>query len=225
MTLIFIPGHMCDAWLYAPQLAAFPRARIADVTRDDTVAGMAARLLADHDGPLTLVGLSLGGMVAMEAMAMAPDRIRGVCLMATDPTAARDKEITWRQGLVAQGLDSYRQTFVRQFFRHYPAVADRLGPATLAQMSQTPDEITHAQIHALDTRREMIPLIGGYPGHVEIVVGTEDRVCPPSLHHPLADALPNAHLTEVPGTGHIATLEAPDASNQAISRLLDRLSG
>ncbi|MEM7745284.1 MAG: alpha/beta hydrolase [Pseudomonadota bacterium] len=224
MTLILIPGHMCGPWLYQPQLAAFPEAHIADVTQDDSVAGMASRVLRDHPGQLVLAGLSLGGMVAMEAMAEAPERISGVCLMATDPTAAREREIAWRQSLVLEGLAPYRQTFVKQFFRHNEDVAERLGPKTLAQMAETPEHVTRAQIRALDTRREMIALIDRYSGPAEIVVGTEDRVCPPKLHRALTEALPNADLTEIQGAGHIATLEAADVCTSAISRLLARIS-
>ena len=46
-TLILIPGHMCGPWLYEPQLRTFPGTQLADVTRDDTIQGMAKRLLAD----------------------------------------------------------------------------------------------------------------------------------------------------------------------------------
>lgn len=222
--LILIPGHMCGPWLYAPQMAAFPSAALADVTQDDSVQGMAARLLADTAGQLILAGLSLGAMVAIEAMAQAPERVAGACVMATDPTPAREKEVAWRQGLLAEGLDHYRQTFVGQFFRHDPAVADRLGPQTLSKMAETPEDVTRTQARALDTRRDMAPLIASYPGPVEIVVGSEDRVCPPRLHVALADALSQANLEQVDGAGHILSLEAPEASNQAISRLLDRLA-
>jgi pimeloyl-ACP methyl ester carboxylesterase len=42
------------------------------------------------------------------------------------------------------------------------------------------------------------------------------------LHGPIAAALPGAVLTEIPGCGHLATLEAPEAVNARIAALLAR---
>jgi pimeloyl-ACP methyl ester carboxylesterase len=54
-------------------------------------------------------------------------------------------------------------------------------------------------------------------------VGGEDKVCPPLLHGPIAEALPGAVYTKIPGCGHLATLEAPAAVNARITALLERV--
>lgn len=225
LPIVWIPGHLCGAWLYAPQLAVFGAERqtvIADTTRDDDLGAMAGRLLGEAPERFVLAGLSMGGMVAMEVMARAPEHVAGAVLMDTDPTPARAKEIAWRAGLLEQGVEAYVETFVRQFFRHDVAVAERLGPLTRQMMAEAPEALARAQARALDTRREMIPLIEGYQGPVEVIVGAEDRVCPPALHRPLAAALAAATLTEIPQCGHLATLEAPEAVNGRIAALLER---
>ena len=225
LPVVWIPGHLCGPWLYAPQLAVLGGARqtvIADTMRDDDLGAMADRLLADAPERFVLAGLSMGGMVAMEVMARAPGRVAGAVLMDTDPTPAREKEIEWRGGLMAKGLEAYVDTFVRQFFRHDASVAERLGPLTRQMMLQTPEAVAGAQARALDTRRDMAPLIAGYAGPVEVVVGAEDRVCPPALHGAIAEALPEATLTEIPHCGHLATLEAAEAVNARIAALLER---
>jgi pimeloyl-ACP methyl ester carboxylesterase len=216
---------MCAAWLYAPQLAVFGGARrtvIADVTQDDDLGAMAGRLLAEAPPRFVLAGLSLGGMVAMEVLARAPERVAGAALMDTDPTRARATEIEWRAGLLASGIDHYIDTFVPLFFRHDLAVAERLGLLVRQMMGQAPEPVVRAQARALDRRRDMAGLIAGYAGPVEVIVGAEDRVCPPRLHRPLAEALPGAVLTELPHCGHLATLEAPEAVNARIAALLER---
>lgn len=221
--LILVPGHLCGRWLYAPQMEAFPSARIADVNRDDTVQAMAARLLEDAPERFVVAGLSMGGMVAMEVMAAAPDRLLGACLLDTDPTPARPREVEWRAGLLAQGLDEYVETFVGRFYLHDAQIAATLGPETFRNMRATPGAVARAQAHALDTRREMAPLISGFGGPVEIVVGADDRVCPPKVHAPLAEVLPDACLTEIGHCGHIATLEHPDIVTDVLKRLMARV--
>ena len=120
------------------------------------------------------------------------------------------------------GLDRYVGAFVHRFYMHDVAVAERLGPQTRDMMGQTPVAVALAQAKALDTRRDMLPLIQDYAGPVEVIVGAEDKVCPPLLHRPLAAALAGAVYTEIPGCGHLATIEAPDPVNARIEALLER---
>lgn len=217
--LVLVPGHMCGAWLYAPQLAMVPDAILADVTSDDSTGAMADRLLATAPPRFHIAGLSMGAMVAMEVMARAADRVISACLMATDPGAARQQEVDWRAGLWAKGFEGYLDTFTSRFFMHNADTAARLGPMTRAEMGKTPEAIARAQATALDTRRDMIPLLAGCPVPTEILVGAEDRVCPPKIHQPLASAFRNAKLSVVPDCGHILTLDQPTPATEALQRL------
>jgi len=229
LPIVWIPGHLCGPWLYAPQLAVFGGERtsiIADTLQDDDLGAMAERLLEGAPTRFVLAGLSMGGMVAMEVMARAPERVAAAVLMDTDPTRARAKEVEWRGGLIAraaqEGLDGYVGKFVDRFYLHDASVAERLGPLTRQLMAATPVAVAAAQARALDRRRDMVPLIGGYPGSVEVIIGAEDKVCPPLLHGPIAAALPEAVLTEIPACGHLATIEAPGPVNARIEALLAR---
>ncbi len=103
LPVIWIPGHLCGPWLYAPQLAVFGgecETILADTLSDDSLGAMAGRLLADAPERFVLAGLSMGAMVAMEVMARAPERVAGAVLMDTDPSRARAKEMQWRSGLL-----------------------------------------------------------------------------------------------------------------------------
>ena len=226
VAVILVPGHLCAGdWLYAPQIEALAGRRIllADTTRNDTVGGMADRLLAQAPERFAIAGLSMGGMVAMEVIARAPERVVAACLMDTDPTAARPREVEWRRNLLDEGFATYVDTFVGRFFLHDEDEAARLGSEIRARMLDTPEPIARAQAHALDTRREMVPLIAGFPRPVEILVGEEDRVCPPRLHKLLADAMPAARLTGIRACGHIATLESAADVNARLLHLLDEI--
>ena len=227
--VVWIPGHLCGPWLYAPQLAVFGEGRqniVADTLNDDNIGAMAERLIAGAPDRFVLAGLSMGGMVAMEVIARAPARVAGAVLMDTDPRPAREKEVAWRGDLLARagsdGLNAYVDAFVDRFYLHSAVAAERLGPLTRQMMAQTPLDVARAQARALDTRREMVPLIGDFPGPVEVIVGAEDKVCPPLLHGPVAETLPRAVLTEIPACGHLATIEAPEPVNARVAALLDR---
>lgn len=223
MQTIFIPGHLCDGRLYAPQIGTRPDAVIADVTRDDSIAAMAARLLDTAPDRFVLAGLSMGGMVAMEVMARAPDRVAGALLMATDPTAARPKEIAWRAGERAKvaegGLAAFARPFAAMFFAHDQAVAARLDPEVAAMQDAADAALYGRQSDALDGRRDLLDTLSGCPVPVEILAGREDRICPPVLHERLAGVLPQARLDILPGCGHLISLERPQAVERALARL------
>jgi len=222
--LILIPGHLCGRWLYPEEmLPEGVDVLLADTDHDDTIKDMAARLLAEMPDGAVLAGLSMGAMVAMETMALAPERIGGVCLMSTDPGPAREREIAWRSDLLVEGLDHYAKTFAGRFFLHDDDTAQRFRPIVVAAMQAAAPDLVHAQVHALDTRRDMGPLIADFPAPVEVVVGAEDKVCPPRLHETLAAALPDATLTVLPDTGHLATLERPGEIKAILTRLFRRI--
>jgi len=230
LPIVWIPGHLCGPWLYAPQLGAFGGGRetiLADTTKDDDLGAMAERLLAGAPRRFVVAGLSMGGMVAMEVLARAPQRVAGAVLMDTDPTHARAKEVEWRGALLdaaeREGLDAYVGKFVDRFYMNDREVAAKLGGLTRQMMGETPLAIARAQARALDTRREMVPLIAGYAGPAEVIVGAEDKVCPPLLHGPITAALPGAVYAEIPGCGHLATIEAPEPVNARIASLLERV--
>jgi pimeloyl-ACP methyl ester carboxylesterase len=219
---------MCGPALYAPQRAALDRAdSVADVGRDDTVAAMAERLLAEAPERFVIAGLSMGGMVAMEVMVRAPERVAGALLMDTDPRSARPVEQAWRADemadLRAQGPAGYIARFVAKFTAHDPGAAALLGPAMRVQMAQTPVAVIEAQGRALDGRRDLLAALEGFAAPVEVVVGSEDRVCPVRLHTALVEICADAVLTVIPDCGHIATLEKPDAVDARLAALLARV--
>lgn len=228
--IVFIPGHLCGQWLYAPQIAAMAgraRCHVADVTRDDSTGAMAARLLAAFPGPLVLVGLSMGGMAAMEAMAQAPERIAGAMLLDTDPFTARPVERAWRDAersqVAEEGLAGFAGRFVAKFFGHSSSAAEALGPMVRGRMAAVPHPVFEAQARALDTRRDMLALLDGFAAPVEVMTGAADRVCPAKLHPPIAAACADAVLTTIADCGHLATIEAPETVNARLEALLGRI--
>src|SRR5438477_3716224 len=76
LPILLIPGLNCSARLYGEQIPALWRlgpVQIADHTRDDSMAAIAGRILADAPARFVLIGLSMGGYIAFEITRQAPE--------------------------------------------------------------------------------------------------------------------------------------------------------
>src|SRR5690606_21478070 len=113
---VLVPGLNCSARLYAaqiPTLWRFGPVTVADHTRDDSMATIAARILADAPPRFALVGLSMGGYIAFEILRQAPERVARVALLDTrsrahapQQTEPRNKQIALAQsGRFAEVVD------------------------------------------------------------------------------------------------------------------------
>src|SRR5688572_27247482 len=101
--LILLPGLLCDATLWRAQvdaLADVAAASVADLTLDDTIGAMAARVLAAAPPGFALAGLSMGGYVAFEIMRQAPGRVTRLALLDTSAAPDDDRAAARRKRLV-----------------------------------------------------------------------------------------------------------------------------
>ena len=91
--LVLIPGMMCDARLFFPQIAAFSGRRTvvnAPISNRSSVAELATDILVNAPPRFALAGLSMGGIVAMEILRQAPERVDRIALLDTNPLAGTD---------------------------------------------------------------------------------------------------------------------------------------
>ena len=226
--LLLIPGMMCDARLFTPQLAAFSGERAimtAPLTGADTIPALAAQILAQAPESFALAGLSMGGIVAMEMIGQAPDRITRLCLMDTNPLAETEAVRRARMPQIekarAGGLRSVmRDEMKPRYLTDGPnrgaildlcmAMAEALGP-----------EVFVSQSIALQTRPDQTETLKRLCLPTLILCGQDDTLCPPERHHLMASLIKGAHLKVIPNAGHLPVLEAPDATNVALETWLN----
>ena len=115
--LLFLPGLICDARVFAPQLAAFPGARAVDgYGLADSLSAMArvALAFADREGAerFDLFGHSMGGRVALELFRLAPDRVRRLALSSTGVHSLGESEPEKRHALKAIGHEQGYEALV-----------------------------------------------------------------------------------------------------------------
>jgi pimeloyl-ACP methyl ester carboxylesterase len=87
--LVLVPGLACTEDLFADQATTLRgdlAISVADLTRHDTVSGIARAVLAAAPDRFALCGLSMGGYIAFEVMRQAPDRVERLALLDTSPS-------------------------------------------------------------------------------------------------------------------------------------------
>ena len=225
--VVLLPGMMCDARLFAPQIAVLSQRRavqVAALTDHDTTAALAAGVLAHAPPRFALAGLSMGGILAMEIVHQAPERIDRLCLIDTNPLAERPEVAARRQAQIDRALAGDLEGVMREDMKpNYLAdgpdrdaildlcmtMALDLGPAVFARQSR-----------ALRDRPDRTETLRGVRVPTLVLHGEHDRLCPPERHRLMADLVPGSALVSVPGAAHLPTLEQPAAVTAAMVRWL-----
>jgi len=229
LPVVLVPGLLASARLYAaqiPQLWQCGPVTVADHTRDDTLAAIAARILASAPPVFALVGLSMGGYVGFEIVRQAPQRVARLALLDTsarpdtpEQSAARRAQIALAsQGRLAEILDAQFPRLVARVHRE-----DRALRTLLEQMA---DEVGAAafirQQTAIMGRADSRPTLGSIRCPTLVLVGADDELTPPERAEEIAQGIAGARLVTVPRCGHVSTLEQPAEVTRA---LLDWLRG
>ena len=104
LPIVLVPGLLTSPRLYANQLPALWQhgpVTIADNTRDDTMAAIAGRILADAPPRFALAGLSMGGYICFEIVRQAPDRVDRLALLDTSARPDTPEVTERRQAQIA----------------------------------------------------------------------------------------------------------------------------
>lgn len=224
--LVLLPGLICDERLWRDVISGLDcRAMVADLTKDDSIAAMAARTLAAAPARFALAGLSMGGYVALEIMRQAPGRVTHLALL--DTSARPDDEArkeTRRKGIemvrqgkfigVSRGLLASLiapQHMGTDVARDVQAMSERVGQAAYV-----------TQQVAIMGRVDSRPGLGAIAAPVLVGVGEMDKLTPPELAEEMAAGIMGAELVRFPDSAHLPTMENPGAVVEAMRRWLGR---
>ncbi|MEM9788151.1 MAG: alpha/beta fold hydrolase [Pseudomonadota bacterium] len=225
--LLLLPGMMCDARLYGPQIAAFSHQRpimTAPQTGRDTVAGLATDILATAPPHFALAGLSMGGIVAMEVFRQAPDRITRLALLDTNPKAEAAAVVAQREPQIAKVKDGHLRAIMRDEMKpNYLTDGPHMGQILdlcMAMAETLGPDVFIAQSRALQTRPDQQETLKTVRVPTLVLCGEDDTLCPLHRHELMHDLIPGSTLTVIKGAGHLPTLEQPDATNEALAKWL-----
>lgn len=200
------------------------------------------------DGPLVLIGHSMGGMSIMALAEQRPElfaeRVLGVVLIATSagevgrkglprPILSRHNPLTRTVGEVASWqpeiVDWIRTAgdgLTRQGVRRL-AFGDRSVPASLVDfmvemLAVTPVPVLTDFVPTLGTHDRYAALAGLRHCHTVLISGDKDRITPYQHTERMAAELPDADLFRVYGAGHMVMLEEPELVDEELGELLRR---
>ncbi|KJS53728.1 alpha/beta hydrolase [Streptomyces rubellomurinus subsp. indigoferus] len=225
-----LPGLTGDeARVLAPDQRGFGGTELgADEPSLDLVADDVA-LMLDAAGIERAVvgGLSMGGYVALALARRHPDRLAGLLLANTRATADADAVRANRERTAAAvtARDSVGLLLDER------VAAGQLGPDSQHLVARVeamvaaapPAAVAWAQ-RAMAARPDSLDVLAGLRVPVAVVTGAQDSLVAPDEAELILRARPDAELTVIPGVGHLSALEAPEAFDAAVRRLLARVA-
>jgi pimeloyl-ACP methyl ester carboxylesterase len=179
-------------------------------------------------GPFALAGHSMGGRVALEVLRQAPARVARLALLDTgyqglDPGAAGVEERRGRERLLHLARTEGMRAMGRQWARgmvHPSRLDTPLFEAVLQMIERKTPDIFAAQIEALLGRPDATPLLATIRCPTLILCGRDDAWSPLSRHLEMQAAIAGAQLGVIEDSGHMTTMEQPDAVTQHFVRWL-----
>ncbi|MCZ8377019.1 MAG: alpha/beta fold hydrolase [Beijerinckiaceae bacterium] len=221
--IVFMPGLLCDGSVFTHQIAALSRhadVKVADFLGQDSIEGMARLALGLFDGPVSLVGFSMGGRAALQAIRLQPERVKRLCLMDTGATAARENEPEMRKPLVDLAYGEGMAALAARWLPPMLHIDREQDPTLIAPLTAMVERATPAQherqIHALLTRPDARPVLPAIRCPVLVMVGRQDRWSTLAQHEEMAAAIPGAQLAVIEEAGHFVSVERPEAVTRAL---------
>jgi pimeloyl-ACP methyl ester carboxylesterase len=223
LPIVLVPGLLTSPRLFAEQLPAlwqYGPVMIAGTTRDNTIAGLASRILADAPPRFALAGLSMGGYICFELARQAPDRIDRLALLDTtarpdtpELTRRRHAQIALTQdGRFAEVADQQFPLLIHPSRQSDPAVRKLVR----LMAEETGAEAFIRQQQAIIGRADSRPGLAAIGCPTLVLVGDGDQLTPPELSVELADAIPAARLVVVADSGHLTPLDQAEEVTKAL---------
>lgn len=221
--IVLVPGLACTAEMFAPQTAAlwpFGPVTIASTMQGETMAEMAAAILADAPPRFALGGISMGGYIALEILRQAPERVTRLALMDTSARADMPEQIEARRGFVARARNGELEAVLRQIAPNllhpdHRGVEDLIETQVRMGLAVGADGFARQEA-AICGRIDSRPHLAAIAIPTLVLVGDSDPLTPPARAEEIAAAIPNATLVVIPECGHASTLEQPEAVSRAL---------
>ena len=221
--LVFLPGMMCDARLFGPQIAALSSdtaVTVAPITQGERVEEIASGLLDLLPHRFALAGLSMGGIVAMEVLRRAPERVTRLALMDTNPLAETPQVAAGREPQIVAAragrmLDVMREEMKPNYLAPGPRRTDVLDLVMDMASALGPDVFVR-QSRALQKRPDQQTTLRKCKVPTLVLCGAHDALCPVRRHEFMAELIPNAELKVLDNSGHLPPLEQPDETTEAL---------
>jgi pimeloyl-ACP methyl ester carboxylesterase len=228
MNLLFIHGSggSRESWHY--QLRAFPDARAVDLpghpkgepctSIEACVEWLRDQLAEGERKDLALAGHSLGGAIALQYALCYPDELAAIILVGSGARLrVHPQYLEQLEAALEAGSDIDEALSVG-----YERVDPKLAEVLKRRRAENGAAVTLADLRACD-RFDVMDRVGEIRIPMLAVCGSDDIMTPPKYSLYLAEAMPDARVTIIPGGTHMVFAEQPDAVNRAILEFLSEL--
>ena len=226
--LVLLPGMMCDERLFASQINELSKRRevhFAKITDHETISELASDVLNNAPPVFALAGLSMGGIVAMEIVSQAPERVERLALLDTNPLAELP-DVAKRRG---PQIDAIKNGQLKEIIRDEMKpnyLFDGVRKTEILKLCMDmaldigPDAFIRQSI-ALRDRVDQKNTLGSYKRPALVLCGRHDVLCPLERHELMHTLLENSKLEILEDAGHLPTLEQPKITTMALASWLE----
>lgn len=168
----------------------------------------------------SLVGHSLGAMIAVELAATQPERVRSLSLLSTTgafPQETRNLLFELASAATFGGMEGIADPLIELTFRDVfrdanPKVVDAIRRSILSS-----DASSIVAATRMVAKADLRPRLGSLECPTQVLVGLEDSLTPPDLSRQLSEAIKKAQLHVLPDCGHAAPVEQPALVTQLLA--------
>lgn len=245
--VVFVHGFPFDSSMWEPQIPVALEAGRRVVVPDllgfgqsdvpaersaysiDRYADLVAALISDLGlGHVVVVGLSMGGYIALAVARRHPDVLTGLVLADTraDPDTAEGRQartdnqtIVQEKGDVTPLVDGLLERILSEGSPGHDEARLRLSGVLRA----TAPAGWIGALEAMKNRRDQTDLLPTISVPTLVVVGDSDALVPLDVAEAMAKAIPDARLEVIPDAGHVSNLESPAVFNRALAEFLSTL--
>ena len=225
--LVFIPGMMCDSRLFQPQINEFSKQYMVCTTpasSSDTIENISSEILRYLPTKFTLVGLSMGGILAMEIIKKVPERVMKIVLMDTNYKSETAEIKSRRLPQIKLANEGRLEDIMCQQIQNNYLRTDKknqeIFDLCLSMATDLGKEIFINQSKALATRKDYKSTLKNIKVPSLIICGEHDRICPMKVHIEMEILIENSTLEIIPNAAHLPTLEQPSYLNNISGKWL-----
>jgi pimeloyl-ACP methyl ester carboxylesterase len=188
------------------------------------MAAIATRILHNAPTRFALAGLSMGGYIAFAMLRQAPERIVKLALLDTSARPDTSEQTAGRHTQIAMAQSGrygeIPDLAIPRYLNAKHQRDDRLTAIVRQMIAETGPEAFVRQQQAIMSRPDSRPLLAWIRCPTLVVVGDADVATPPELNKEIADGIPGAKIVTIQDSGHLTTIEQPDAVNAALTEWL-----
>jgi pimeloyl-ACP methyl ester carboxylesterase len=206
--------------IIVPDLRGFGNSTMIEsaLSMDDYASDIASLLDHLNIQKAAIVGHSMGGYVALAFARRYPERVSGLGLVSSqllaDPPERKEGRYKSAADVEANGIGSVVEAMAPKF-----TTDQKLQAYARESMQRQQPAAYIGALKAMAERADSTPLLSSFHFPVVIVHGDSDSLIPIDRAREVKQALPQAHLVEIQGAGHMPMMEAAEKTAEALRHL------